>query len=261
MKTKTNFLKEMSWLEFVDRKNKTDLVIIPSGAFEVYGPHLPLGTDTLVSVKISEILAERINAVIGPTLEVGDSTVLEEFPGTISIKPENFKHYLQDTVNSLEKWGFKHFLFINTHQGNVTIINQVARALQANKEIQCAQIDYWRFIKEHCDGIIESGEFAHSHASEAGTSVMMHLYPELCDMDKLVNELPKIRDKFPDIIKYIPFSQKTDSGTIGNSKLGTKAKGEVLVDRTVNRILLFLEESWGINQDSSENVKMAPLRI
>ena len=55
---KTNFLQEMSWKAFVEKKEHTDLVIIPSGAFEVYGPHLPLGTDTLVSRKISELLAE-----------------------------------------------------------------------------------------------------------------------------------------------------------------------------------------------------------
>ncbi|SER77962.1 creatininase family protein [Psychrobacillus sp. OK032] len=245
---KSNFLKEMSWTRFEGRKKDTDLVIIPSGAFEVYGYHLPLGTDTLVSVKIAEILAERVNAIIGPTLEVGDSTALEEFPGTMVIKAENFKQYLWDTVKSLEKWGFKKFLFINSHAGNVPIINQVARDLQSNSEIQCAQIDYWRFIKNHDNGIIESGELAHTHASEAGTSVMMYLYPELCDLEKWVNEPPKTGDDYPDIIKYIPFSEKTDSGTIGDATLGTKEKGEKLVNRSVNRIVEFLVESWEIKE-------------
>lgn len=253
---KANYLKEMSWTQFVERKKDTDLVIIPSGAFEVYGYHLPLGTDTLVSVKITEILAERVNAIIGPTLEVGDSTALEEFPGTMTIKAENFKQYLWDTVKSLEKWGLKKFLFINSHAGNVPIINQIARDLQINKEIQCAQIDFWRFIKNHCDGIIESGELAHAHASEAGTSVMMYLYPELCDIDKWVNEPPKTGDDFPDIIKYTPLSEKTDSGTIGNATLGTKEKGEKLVNRSVNRIVQFLVESWGIKEEEEKVLKV-----
>ncbi|MCM3569362.1 creatininase family protein [Neobacillus mesonae] len=243
---RTNFLKEMSWMEFEERKKKTDFVILSTGAFEVYGPHLPLGTDTLVSVKISELLAERVNAIIGPTLEVGDSTALGEFPGTIIIKPEHFKQYLWDSVKSLEKWGFKKFLFVNTHQGNVPIITQIARDLQESNDIQCAQIDYWRFIKNHCDGVIESGELAHAHASEAGTSVMMYLYPGLCDLEKVINEPPKIGDAFPDIIKYIAFSHKTNSGTIGDATLGTVEKGKVLVERSVDRILHFLKESWGI---------------
>jgi creatinine amidohydrolase len=245
---KSNFLKEMSWTQFVERKKDSDLVIIPSGAFEVYGPHLPLGSDILVAEKISEIVAERVNAIIGPRLEVGDSSALDVFPGTITIKAENFKQYLWDTVKSLEKWGFKKFLFINSHAGNVPIITQVARDLQQNKEIQCAQIDYWRFIQNHCDGIIESGKLAHAHASETGTSVMMYLYPDLVDVDNWVNEPPKNKDNYPDIIQYLPYSHKTNSGTIGNATLGSKEKGEVLVNRTVDRIVQFLVEYWGSNK-------------
>lgn len=232
-KKNTNYLKEMSWTEFVERKKTTDFVIIPAGAFEVYGPHLPLGTDTLVSVKIAELLAERVSALIGPTFEVGDSKALEKFPGTITIKPESFKEYLWDTVKSLEKWGFKKFLFINTHNGNVPLITQISRDLQDNPEIECAQVDYWRFIQNHCDGIIESGALAHGHASETGTSIMLHLYPELCDLDKVVNEPPKIVDNFKDIIQYKDFSLKTDSGTIGDATIGTKEKGEKLVERSL----------------------------
>ncbi len=111
-------------------KKTTDLVIIPSGAFEVYGPHLPLGTDTLVANKIAGLVAERVNAIIGPVLEAGESSELEDFPGTITISSESFKQYLWDTLRSLEKWGFKDFLFVNTHLGNVPIINQIAFEFQ-----------------------------------------------------------------------------------------------------------------------------------
>src|SRR5690625_5863789 len=77
-KKSTNFMKELSWTEFKERSKTTDFVIIPTGAFEVYGEHLPLGTDTIVAEKIAELIAERLNAVIGPTLEVGDSKALEK---------------------------------------------------------------------------------------------------------------------------------------------------------------------------------------
>lgn len=239
-----NYMKEMSCKTFVERKKTTDLVIIPSGAFEVYGPHLPLGTDTLVANKIAGLVAERVNAIIGPVLEAGESSELEDFPGTITISSESFKQYLWDTLRSLEKWGFKDFLFVNTHLGNVPIINQIAFEFQRTPGIRCAQIDYWRFIKAHCDGIIESGELAHAHASEAGTSVMMHLYPDLVDVSQWVNEPPKFNDLFPDVITYPPFSAFTNSGTIGNATIGTKEKGEALVNRSVDRIVQFLQESW-----------------
>ena len=129
----SNFLKEMSWTTFDKRRKETNLVIITSGAFEVYGPHLPLGSDTLVGVKIAELVSERINSIIGPTLEVGDSAVLDEFPGTITIKPESFKSYLFDCVKSMERWGFKDFLFINPHLGNVPLIEQISYEMQRNE--------------------------------------------------------------------------------------------------------------------------------
>src|SRR5699024_10045998 len=214
-----------------ERKKETNLAIIPSGAFEVYGPHLPLGTDTLVAEKISEIVSQRVESIIGPTLEVGDSASLDEFPGTITIRAESFKQYMWDTLSSLYKWGFKDFLFINTHVGNVPIIEQLVYDLQRNENVRCAQVDYWRFIKQHCDSITVSGELAHGHASEAGTSVMLHLYPELVDRpDTWVNEPPNIEDKFPDIHTYLPYSEYSKSGTLGDATLGTEKKGEQLVE-------------------------------
>jgi creatinine amidohydrolase len=242
----TNRMKEMSWTEFVERTKQTDLVILPSGACEVYGPHLPLGSDMLVATKIAELVAERVNAIIGPTLEVGDSSALDDFPGTITIQPESYKAYLGDIVNSLDKWGFKHFLFINGHAGNVAMINQVSQTLRERNEIRCAQIDCWRFIKAQDQDIVESGEVAHGHAGEAGTSVLMYLYPDLVDSTQLVDEVPKQKDQFPEIIKYARYTTKTESGTIGYPTMATREKGEALVNRSVDRIVRFLNESWDI---------------
>ncbi|MEW9671124.1 creatininase family protein [Ammoniphilus sp. 3BR4] len=244
MNQRTNFLKEMSWTTFAERKKETNLVIIPSGAFEVYGPHLPLGTDTLVAVKIAELVAHRVPSIIGPTLEVGDSSVLDVFPGTITIKPDSFKQYMQDAVTSLKKWGFRDFLFVNTHLGNVPIINEIAHELHRTKEYRCAQIDYWRFIKSIDEGIIETGDLAHAHASEAGTSVMLHLYPELVEVEKWVNDPPTYDSSFSDIIQYRDYDFYTKSGTIGDATKGTREKGEALVQRSVDRIVQFLNESW-----------------
>jgi creatinine amidohydrolase len=238
------FLKEMSWTAFVERKKHTDLVILPTGAFEVYGPHLPLGSDSLVAAKISELVARRVNGIVGPLLEVGDSSMLDEFPGTITIRPESFKFYLSDVMDSLVKWGFKDFLFINAHAGNVPIINQISYTYRERKDIRKAQIDYWRFIQTIDQGVLDSGELAHSHAGEAGTSVMMHLYPDLVDVSKTMNVSRKRKDAFPEIMKYGKLSDNTDWGTVGNSTLATAEKGKVLVERSVERIVHFIAENW-----------------
>ncbi|WP_201783755.1 creatininase family protein [Brevibacillus choshinensis] len=247
MTVATNRMKEMSWTTFLERKKQTDLVIIPTGACEVYGPHLPMGSDMLVATKIAELVAERVQAIIGPTLEVGDSSALDDFPGTITITPDSFKAYLKDVVDSLVKWGFKNFLFINGHAGNVAMVNHVSQTLRQQPELRCAQIDCWRFIKAQDQGIVESGEVAHGHAGEAGTSVLLYLYPELVDLGQAVDEVPKQKDSFPDVIKYARYGTKTDSGTIGYPSLASREKGEALVQRSVDRIAHFLNETWDVS--------------
>ncbi|MGG1659975.1 creatininase family protein [Brevibacillus sp. NRS-1366] len=242
----TNYMKEMSWTTFAERVKQTDLVLLPTGACEVYGPHLPLGSDLLVATKLAERVAARVNAIIGPALEVGDSSALDDFPGTITIRPDSYKSYLEDVVKSLIKWGFKRILFINGHAGNVAMINHVSQTLREQPEIRCAQIDCWRFIKAQDHDVVESGEVAHGHAGEVGTSVLMYLYPDLVDPSQFVDELPKQKDLFPEIIKYSRYSTKTDSGTIGCPTLASSKKGEVLVQRSVDRIVQFLHESWEV---------------
>ena len=89
----TNWLKEMSWTEFDERRKNCDTVIIPGGAIEVYGPHMPLGSDSIVSAAICELVAQKVNAVIGPMIEVGESASLYQFPGTQDHARNLRRHY------------------------------------------------------------------------------------------------------------------------------------------------------------------------
>ena len=129
----TKWMKEMTSAELAEAiKNGTDTVIIPGGAYEVYGPQLPLGSDTIVSLAVCERVAAKTNAIIGPCFEVGESASLYQFPGTIKIMPDTYYRVMEDIIDSLAHWGFKNFMFINMHAGNVPIISQLAREKQAD---------------------------------------------------------------------------------------------------------------------------------
>ena len=244
MKKHTDWIKEMSWTEFRDRKATCDTVIIPGGAIEVYGPHLPLGTDSLVSWKMCELLAERTGAMIGPTIEAGESDVLFNFPGTVRIRPHTYELVMRDIIESMIKWGFKNFLFLNMHAGNVPIITQLCREYQRSAGIKCAQIDWWRFTQPNTKDICEySGWMAHGHASECGTSLMLYLWPELVDETKFdcVKLDPKF-SRYPDIITYDPFENKTSSGILGDATAASREKGEKIVNACLDRMEQFMKE-------------------
>ena len=72
-KTMERKLRNMSWTDFEELRKTAKTIILPSGACEVYGPQNPLGADILVAKKLSEMLAERVNGIVAPCLEVGQS--------------------------------------------------------------------------------------------------------------------------------------------------------------------------------------------
>lgn len=240
----TNWLKKMSWTEFDERRKHCKTVIIPAGAIEVYGPQLPLGSDSIISEAICERVAEKTDAIIGPFIEVGESAVLYQFPGTIKIRPESYSMIMSDILDSLIHWGFENFLFINMHAGNVPIISQLCREYQRSHSIKCAQIDWWRFTQPHTTDICEhSGWMAHGHASECGTSLMLYLHPEYVEKSKAqCVTLDSKFSKYPDIITYDEFKEKSNSGILGDATCASKEKGEKIVEICVDRIVQFMED-------------------
>lgn len=235
-------IREMTWKEFDEKRRDGKVVVIPTGAIEVYGPGLPLGTDTIVAEEIANRVAEKMNLIVGPTLEVGESMALYDFPGTLTVRPESFRVYLEDICISFIKWGIKKFCFVNMHLGNVPMINQLSWRLKESYGVESCQIDWWRFIQPICEGITQySGAMAHGHASEAGTSCMLYLKPELVRTTECVKTELMYEDSCPDIIKYIEFGKYTDTGTIGDATVASVEKGREIVEKAVDRIVTFLQ--------------------
>ena len=242
----TNWIKLMSSSEFAERKKTCDTVIIPVGATEVYGPHMPMGSDIIVAQDVAELVAAKTNAMIGPSLEVGESYSLTKYPGTLYLRPTTWMAVIEDFMASLLRLGFKNFMFINMHAGNVPIIGQLCREYQRSHGIKCAQVDWWRFTQPNSVGICENtGWMAHGHASECGTSVMLYLHPEYVDLSKVecVKMDPSFT-KYPDIVTYDEFGSKTPNGILGDATIASREKGEAIVTKCVDRIVSFMKETF-----------------
>ncbi len=241
-------IKNMSWTEFDERRKKTNTVIIPTGACEIYGPHLPMGADGIAAEAISQRVAEKTGALIAPMTEVSDSSALLDYPGTITISPDVYRLWMDEMVKNLVDYGFKNLLFITGHASSVPILTSIAMKYQREYGIEFAQIDWWRFTAVYGDDIFEKkGRMAHGHASECGTSVMLYLCPELVDMSKAeCIEPPAETGDFADIVRFVPMKEKTPNAIVGDATLGTKEKGEKIVNKCVDRIVEFMNEKWEI---------------
>ena len=237
-------LAEMTWQEAQAAFTTTDLAIIPTGAVEVYGPHLPLGSDGIVAQDLARRLARRVDAVVTPLVPVGDSRSLLSFPGTLSVSPATFRCYIQDLSASLIHWGIRRILFINGHAGNVAPVTDLGLEL-APKGIRVAQVDYWKALATMAPEILDTGSMANRHAGEIGTSALLAVRPDLVDMTRAAQVVPRptLASGHPEVaLNDIPFSALTDLGMTGDATPATAEKGEIMIARLLDKLEGFLKE-------------------
>lgn len=238
-------MMEKPWVDFDAIRQQTDLLIVPTGAVEVYGQHLPAGTDTIVITHVARLVGERIGAPVLPTLPVGFSRSLGDFPGTLNISTRTFMAYVQESTESAIAWGFKRVLFLNSHRGNVGPLGEVAMELQDKHGVRCAQVFWWDYAAALVKDIVDSGPHANGHASEIGTSIMMHLEPGFVVRARIRNQTPTDTVQYADITQYKGMRARSDSGVMGNPEVATADKGAEMIKRGVDRIVAFVKDEFG----------------
>ncbi|CAN5879310.1 creatininase family protein [soil metagenome] len=159
-------------------------VILPTGATEQHGPHLPVGTDTYAVEHIVRAaaarLADRVPLVVAPTLPFGSSSHHLTFGGTMSISSQTYYAVVRDLVESLITCGFSRVLVINGHGGNHELIQLVARDLALRHPVNLGAASYWQMSMEE---LAQTGSPAlgrtPGHAGNFETSLVMALRPDL----------------------------------------------------------------------------------
>lgn len=160
------------------------LVILPLGATEQHGPHLPTGTDFFAIEAIAQAAARsaasQIPIIVTPALPFGSSEHHFVFGGTLSISTETYYRVLRDLLTSLIRDGFTKIFVLNGHGGNHELAELAARDTALAHPVKIAAGSYWAVAWE---ALTEAG--AHEsrrlpgHAGDFETSLMLRLRPEL----------------------------------------------------------------------------------
>ena len=129
-----NYLPHMSWPEVQDLLTRTDMVIIPVAAIEQHSLHLPIGTDFLNGVERAKLVAQQTDVLVAPILMPGNSPYHMGFPGTISLSAETIQKVYFEASQSLMKHGFRRFLFLNSHGGNLAITRYLVDRINQETE-------------------------------------------------------------------------------------------------------------------------------
>lgn len=230
------FQNENSY-EVKEKINKSKIAILPIGAVEAHGPHLPLGTDNFLAERVAERVAEKTGAFVLPTMPYGQVWSLKNFPGSINISNESLISLLVDMGISLYEQGFRVFAIINGHLGNAVALKEAARKLY--QRFQDFKILYLFYpgTKKVTDEVRETNpsHATYFHACEIETSYMLYLAEEYVNMSKAITDIPEI--PLSADVTPTPWEEFTRSAVLGDAKLATKEKGKKIIDVAIHNMV------------------------
>jgi len=217
-------IEEMTMNEFESGLRKTRTVLVPFGATEEHGSHLPLSTDTLQALTVGRRLAERRPIFIAPPVPYGVCRSSGDHPGTMSISALTLRALTIDVVSALYRQGLRNVVLLTGHAGGThtsTLIDAGEELLATFDDLRIAVLTEFMLATEAGKGLIETE--GDSHAGEIETSRIMHSHPHLVQgiAEREFPSFPKgilVRDKR----KYWP------NGVWGDPTRATAAKGESL---------------------------------
>lgn len=182
----TRELQRLTWTrikQLVPDKIRT--VLLPIGTVEAHGASA-VGTDNIVPETIAAMEAERINALIAPTLNYGITTSLYQYPGSIRVDPDHFTPFVVDILTSLADTGFSQIFILNGHGGNNAALREAAYAAHRDRHINIANIHWWLLVSE-----LTKAHFGQvgGHGGIDETACMQAIDPDLVDKSEYTEEM------------------------------------------------------------------------
>lgn len=226
--------------EFREELQKSRIAILPIGAVEFHGPHLPTGTDNFLAVRMAEEVAKHIGGVLLPLLPYGQVWSLENFPGSLNVSNETLASLIFEIGISLHRQGAVIFAIINGHLGNITAIQAAARRLFPIEGFVTYAFSYPGLAEAAAHVCVSrplpGGYF---HAEEIETSLLLYVQPELVHMERAVREEPQLPPDFQH--RPVRWDEITKTGVLGDATVAAREKGEAIYHAIVKRIVEVLE--------------------
>ena len=220
-------------------RSGVDTAVLPIGAIEQHGPHLPLSVDWFQGEVVARQVAERFDAFLLPGIPYGCSQAHTGFRGTISLAPETLGAVVTDIAESLLEQGVRRIAVLNFHGGNL-ILKLAVRDLNLIQSLgKVVLVSPGQDAGAKLDEILE-GYADEQHAGELETSVMLHAAPDQVG-DVRVDHVP---DVGPVYFDYLPMKEFCPDGVWGRSSLATEEKGRLAIDAMVDYTVQYLQETF-----------------
>jgi len=176
---------DQAWPELEAVAGEPEVGLVPVGATEQHGPHLPTGTDTMIATALCEAASERTGAPVLPAVAVGCSYGHgTDLPGQLSLSPELLAAVLREYSRWASRSGLTRLLFVNAHFGNTGALLSATDEIRLNHpELRVGIANWWALDPAVAAEMTADGDDV--HANRAETALMLHLAPDLVHLDRL----------------------------------------------------------------------------
>jgi creatinine amidohydrolase len=243
----------LNWKQVDALPRDSTLLVLGTAAVEQHGPHLPLATDTLINNvmlgRALELLSADLNIYALPPVCYGKSNEHIGFPGTLSLSSSTFMAVLRDLGASIASAGFKRLVLFNTHGGNSSLVDVMARDLRAEFGLRTFTI--FGSAGAKFEGLSPQERKYGFHAGELETAWLLAATPDLVDTSAYTsryiatledNELLQPENgtaNFAWLTRDI-----SDSGVLGDPTPATGENGELWIKAAAAQVAKALYEVY-----------------
>lgn len=245
------------------------IAVLPMGAIEAHGPHLPLYTDSCIADQISKRLLEAVRngaedtpadlrIFVLPTISVGFSLEHTSFPGTLTMEAENVIGQILAVGRCVHKAGVHKLLFFNCHGGNPPLIEVAALRLRQECGMLCVKVNVLQLPtgeNANSDSEADSHECRFGiHGGEVETSLMLHLRPDLVRMQHAVDFQSRDAEAVKrgstvsaeaTVARYAWMSEDLNhNGVCGNAMRATAEKGARVVKAYLSTLMQVITDMY-----------------
>jgi creatinine amidohydrolase len=222
------------------RQETFDTAILPIGATEYHGDHLPYCTDTLTAAALAERFARELGtALVLPPLDYGMSLHLLAWPWTVSVRPQTLTQIVIDVAESLLKHEIMRLLVVSAHDGNPAPVENAARDLFDRHGMTVALFAGWQGLSRRL--LAERGyDIDLDHGGQSEMSIVLYLRPDLAHPERAVDR-PLQRMDEP-VRVFSSFDGVVPHGYSGPPSQGSAAEGEAILDAVAAHVGPFLRD-------------------
>ena len=218
-------------------RGKFDKAILPIGATEYHGPHLPYGTDTIGAETLSESFARELGkTLVLPALSYGVSHHHMAWPWTLSIRPDTLIAVIQDIAESLIMHGIQKLLIVTAHDGNPGPAESAARILSQEHDMSVAIFGGWQGKARTL--LAPEWDIDQDHAGQSELSLVLYAAPDTARPDLATNQPNQFMDHPLDVIGG--FDGTVPKGYSGNATAASAEEGAAIVEAVTGLVVPFL---------------------